>query len=1526
MAAVDTSATQTFVITVTAVNDAPSFTKGADQTALENAGAQSVTGWATAISPGPADESGQTVAFNVTNNTNAPLFSVAPAVSPTGTLTYTPATNAAGTATITLVAQDSGGTANGGVDTSAAQTFVITVSAVNQAPSFTRGADQTVLEDSGAHSVAGWATAISPGPANEAGQTLSFNVTNNTNAALFSAGPAISPTGTLTYTSAANANGTATITINLQDNGGTANGGVDTSGPQTFVITVTAVNDAPSFTKGADQTVLEDSGAQTVAGWATAISPGPTDEAGQTVAFNVTGNTNAALFSTAPAVSPTGTLTYTPAANANGTATITLVLQDNGGTANGGVDTSAAQTFVINVTAVNDAPSFTKGADQTVLDNIGAVTVNPWATALSAGPANESGQTLSFVISGNTNPSLFSVAPAVSSTGVLTYTPATVPAGTSVATITLAIKDNGGTANGGVDTSPTQTFTISITHANQPPALTTSTIDYVALGNTQLHVAGATRLGVANTADNNGALAKSAPTDADGPVAPAVVPATGTSANGGNFSIAADGSFTYVPPAGFTGQDTFTFTVTDGNTPIAGTVNGTVRVTVSSKVWYVRDIVDANNAAGGDGRSTNAFETLAAAQTASGASDIIFIFAGNTATTPLSGSITLKSGQRLWGEAYGLNVAPFGQVITAGATKPRINNTGGDAVIVPATAASLTGVEVRGLDLQSSANALNASATGANALGITVDGNNIRGATTNGLKFAAGSTSTFDATINNNTVTSTGNGIDARTTAGTTTLSITNSTVTSGANGIFVDGSGGGATTITGFAGNAISGNTVGTGISVNTAKFDSTPGGTFQTVSGGTTVIGASGNGVGAAGMVLNAVSGDLFFTDLDIYADGGAGLSFAGTTAYTGSAGFQIGMNPGVGTIVAVGGPAVSGTLASVSLPVGTLSSSASTTTGVNLDTLGGTFSAGSGSTIVNATGTDFNINAGTVNATYDGTITDATGRLVNVANATGGTKSFTGTISDTGAGTGTGIFLNSNTGATINFTGALTVNSATNAAFTATAGGTVSATDTTSTLTTTTGTALNVQNTTIGAAGVKFRSISANGGSNGIVLVNTGNAGGLTVIGTGTAGSGGTIRNSTGADGGVAGSGIYLDTTKNVSLDRMQLNDFQNFAIRGQNVNGFTLTNSVISGVNGNNAAGPFNEGSVSFTNLSGAAAITSTSIGGGFSDNVRVVNNTGTLNRLVFTGVTVGANSTANGNDGITIESQAAAVVNVSVINSTLTSARGDLFQLNMLGNSVSDLVFTGNTLSNNHPAIATGGGGVTISGGDNTTVAGVLLTYNFDNNTFRDSQGHAILIVKSTDPGSFSGTFNNNGIGVQAINDSGSFAGDGIKLQNAGGGMVKANITNNRIFQFNNFGIEVLTGGGATAQSGVMSTNITGNTVQSVGTQAAPSMFPTNGIQLNGGTVPGDTYSICANIGGAGGLGNILTGTGQNGGQDYRVRQRQSTTIKLPGYAGANNDNAAVVTYLSGRNTVATGSAANNVAGGGGGFVNVASCP
>jgi hypothetical protein len=120
-------------------------------------------------------------------------------------------------------------------------------------------------------------------------------------------------------------------------------------------VTVTVnLNEAPSFTAGTDQTVDEDMGPQSVAFWATDISAGPTNENSQTVSFTIASNTNAALFSAGPAVAADGTLTYTPADDAFGTATITLQAEDDGGTAEGGVDTSATQQFTITVTQLFD--------------------------------------------------------------------------------------------------------------------------------------------------------------------------------------------------------------------------------------------------------------------------------------------------------------------------------------------------------------------------------------------------------------------------------------------------------------------------------------------------------------------------------------------------------------------------------------------------------------------------------------------------------------------------------------------------------------------------------------------------------------------------------------------------------------------------------------------------------------------------------------------------------------------------------------------------------------------------------------------------------------------------------------------------------------------------------------------------------------------------------------------------------------------------------------------------------------------
>jgi hypothetical protein len=178
------------------------------------------------------------------------------------------------------------------------------------------------------------------------GNNLTFEITdppdNGQLGPIVQVGPSAA---TVDYTPNLNYNGGDSFTYTVSD----GNGGTDTANVS---ITVIPVNDPPSFISGGDVTVNEDSGAYG-ATWATGTSAGPADENWQTVSFLITHDNNA-LFSDQPAISSSGTLTFTPAPDAFGTARVTVFAQDNGGTANGGNDTSAGQQFTITVNEVND--------------------------------------------------------------------------------------------------------------------------------------------------------------------------------------------------------------------------------------------------------------------------------------------------------------------------------------------------------------------------------------------------------------------------------------------------------------------------------------------------------------------------------------------------------------------------------------------------------------------------------------------------------------------------------------------------------------------------------------------------------------------------------------------------------------------------------------------------------------------------------------------------------------------------------------------------------------------------------------------------------------------------------------------------------------------------------------------------------------------------------------------------------------------------------------------------------------------
>ncbi|HPH96017.1 MAG TPA: Ig-like domain-containing protein [Anaerolineaceae bacterium] len=517
-------------------------------TVIEDSGLFTAVGWAQNIDPGLPTYPSQTVTFDL-SGFDPGLFSQAPQINANGDLSFITQANANGTTqvAVTLQVRDS---ANAVVRSTATQTLEIHIDPVNDVPSFTVDGNVEVNEDSGAQILSGWAKDINSGPANESTQTVSFTLSGY-DAGLFSELPALSPSGTLSFTAMDNAYGSTTVSVVLQDDGGTVNGGKDISGEQIWTILIQPVNDAPSFAIGGSIVeVSEDSGTQTLAGWASNISAGPANESSQTVSFQLSGY-DAGLFSGQPAISASGDLTFTPAADANGSTTLIVALKDDGGMDHGGTDTSATQTLDIQILPVNDAPSFSSEANVIVSEDSGSQVFAGWASAIKAGPPDESTQPLSFDI-WVSQPGLFSMLPKVSTfTGDLSFTPAENANGTATFVIKLF--------DGDLYSNP-QISTITITAVNDVPI---TNHDAYTMTASQDRLVVATAPGV---------LGNDA--DADGDSLSAVLV---SQAVHGTLDFHADGSFKYTSQPGFVGVDQFTYRVWDGQ---AYSESTTVYITV----------------------------------------------------------------------------------------------------------------------------------------------------------------------------------------------------------------------------------------------------------------------------------------------------------------------------------------------------------------------------------------------------------------------------------------------------------------------------------------------------------------------------------------------------------------------------------------------------------------------------------------------------------------------------------------------------------------------------------------------------------------------------------------------------------------------------------------------------------------------------------------------------------------------------------------------------------------------------------
>lgn len=477
--------------------------------------------------------------------------------------------------------------------------------------------------------------------------------------------------------------------------------------------------------------------------------------------------------------------------------------------------------------------------------------------------------------------------------------------------------------------------------------------------------------------------------------------------------------------------------------------------------------------------------------------------------------------------------------------------------------------------------------------------------------------------------------------------------------------------------------------------------------------------------------------------------------------------------------------------------------------------------------------------------------------------------------------------------------------------------------STLSASGGAALHVVDT---KADLVFRSINATGGSNGIIFSGTGAAGRLLVTGVESeekapgsagvvAGSGGTIANMTGANattagcavpaGIPAGVGVYLKNATGVELRGMHLHDFSNYAILGYEVTGFNLTGSQVDGTNGDSAAD--DEDAIRLCGLYGSANFVENQISGGLENNVTVRNTSGTLDRLTFANNTFGLHSPTLGNDAVQVEAfNPGTVINVTVQDCDFTGARGDWLQVINQQGSTADVVVDSNRLSTSGLTPVSGGSALTLSFAGPTT-------YRVTNNTLRDALGSALVVGASGPAASASGVIRGNTIGQTGVADSGSAQGSGIVVSAINGGDHTTLVENNTIRQYNNYGV-LLQAGEQNGNETSLNATVRNNTI------TEPGAWAVNAVHLNSGTTSTDNLTACADING-----NTISGTSASYNADLRLRQRQATTVQLPGYTGEPRDSTAVETYILGRQTQAA-TASVSYAATGGGFVGVASCP
>ncbi len=404
---------------------------------------------------------------------------------------------------------------------------------------------------------------------------------------------------------AINAGTTVTYTPNANASGSDTftytisdgNGATDTA---TVAVTITSVNDAPDAVN--DSFTTNEDTPVTVA-----VRSNDTDVEGDTLTITaVTQGTKGSVAINAGAM-----VTYTPNANANGGDSFTYTISDG----NGGTDTA---TVAVTINSVNDAPVAVGDAAATN-ENV------PVAISVLANDSDIDGGALS--VSAVTQGAKGSV---TTNGTTVTYTPAANTNGADAFTYTVS-DGQGATAIASV--------TVSVSPINDPPVAAPD--------------GGATR-------ENIPVIIPVLANDTDPEGNPLTVTAASTPPNGMTSRLA-DNTVLYQPHPNFTGSETFTYTVNDGQ---GGTSVGQVTVVVGEALERVAVL------------ATNSVALRTGSDVLSG--DVIVNQAGagpflNGAELSVGGTVTTPSSYDVEGDS--LTVAA-GAVVSSDVRYNNLTNSG----------------------------------------------------------------------------------------------------------------------------------------------------------------------------------------------------------------------------------------------------------------------------------------------------------------------------------------------------------------------------------------------------------------------------------------------------------------------------------------------------------------------------------------------------------------------------------------------------------------------------------------------------------------------------------------------------------------------------------------------------------------------------------------------------------------------------------------------------------------------------------